>query len=250
MNATTMDMEKLKGGIREAFREALAEKEEENRLSKVEELLGQAEATINGLADVVTQKEGDLASISEDRDSLAALVEELKTKAAELEAQISVSSKETEDLEERASLAEKKLADIEAEKRLTGRMVELDEAKVALSGEKREAQSARICEMSDEAFVSYKEERVELRSDLEAQLKSEAAAVVAAAAGEGAQRQGEENGEGVIPADLDKAYKATAAAAAAATLNIEVVSEDLKSKYREMAENLAKYMDISETLGG
>lgn len=233
MNATTMDMEKLKGGIREAFREALAEKEEENRLSKVEELLGQAEDTINGLADVVTQKEGELASVSEERDSLAALVEELKTKAVELEAQIVESSKKTEELEERASLVEKQLADIEAEKKLTGRMAELVEAKIALSDERREAQSARVREMSDEEFVSYKEERVELRSDLETQLKNEATAKGAA---------GEETGSEVLPADLTKAHKEVAAAAAAATLNIEVVSDDLKSEYRKMAETMVGYM--------
>lgn len=237
---TATDQDKFAGGVREAVREALAEKEEAERLSKVEDLLNTAEATINGLTDTISQKDEELASVADQRDSLKTLVEELQTKATELDEKLAQAEEEKRVIEERASVAEQELASLEANRRLAARVSELEEVKVLKSDEeKRVVQTARIRDLSDEEFASYKEELVELRSDLEEELRKEAAeatdvgddtdGAVAAAGGDVVE---------VAPADLGN--KETASAAAAALLNIEVPSEDITSKFQAFANQMAK----------
>lgn len=233
---TNTDQGKFVEGIRSAIKDVLAEREEASRLDKVEDLLSTAESTINELTDTITKKEEALVVASSDNDSLRAQVEELKLKAEELETKLSDADKKSEELEGRATAAEKELANIEAGRRLESRMTELEEAKVSKSGEKREAQTVRVRDLSDEEFAAYKQELVDIRSDVEAELKA-----VAAEAKKASEKTAVE-GEGVVavpPADLDKALREEAAAAAAATLDIEVVSETMASTYLEMAAAMA-----------
>lgn len=239
MNAT-MDHDKFVGGIREAVREALAEKEEANRLEKVEELLQTAEDTINELTSTINKKDSELAASTEAQEDLKAKLEELQTKHAELEEKLAAAGNTTQELEERASKAEKELADIAADRQLELRMAELEEAKVSSTDdERRKAQADRIRGMSDEEFAAYKQELVELRSRLEAEL-------VKTNTEEASKEEVEdEGGEGVAPADLEKARKEQAAAAAAATLNIEVASEDIKSKYAKLGMAMAERLKNS-----
>jgi chromosome segregation ATPase len=217
-------------GMRAAIKEVLAEREEANQLDKVEELLSRAESTINELSETITAKDEELAAVSTVTEGLKAQIEELKAKAVELEEKLAEADKKAEEREGRAVAAEEKLASIEADKKLTVRMEELAEAKVVKAEDKREAQKERVRAMSDEDFIAYKEELVEMRNEVEAELRA------AAATDEGQTTEGVT----VPPADLDKARREDAAAAAAATLNIEVVSEDVKSMYHEMAAAMAK----------
>jgi len=233
MNAT-MNEDKFKGGIREAVREALAEKEEANRLAKVEELLTDAESTINELTQVVAAKDEELSTASVSSEALKAKVEELETKLADLGNKLDETEKSREDNEKRATAAETELASIAAENRLAGRMAELEAEKIAVSGEARVAQEERVRELSDEEFNAYKTERVELRNQLEAEFKT-AAEAAAAATGNTDTAKGD-----TLPADIEKARKEDAAAAAAATLDVEVASESIKNKYLEMANTMAE----------
>lgn len=231
---TTMDETKFRQGIREAIAEAMAEKEEAKRLENIESLLAAAQNTINDLTEVVTNKDVELASSSEEVTSLKAKVEELKTKTAEFETKLSDADKSADELKERASLAEKELASIEADRALLGRMTELEEAKVVAPDESREAQEERVRAMGTEEFAAYKAERVELRTQLQAELK-EAAAVEAAAAA-----AANEDGDSVE--EITKKEEAAAAQAAAGLLNMELASEDLLSKYRKLGDGLAARM--------
>ena len=231
MNAT-MDVDKFKDGIREALCEALAEKEDAKRLSKLEELVKEAEGTIQNLTEVIGNKEEELASASDSVDELNTAIEELKAKYAELEEKLSAAAEEKKTLEERAAQAESKLASIEAEKRLAGRMRELEEAKVLAAADARQAQEDRVKEMSDEEFTAYKAERVELRNQLEVELK--------AAAEKASQSDSGNKDDEVQPDNKDTASEDDGAAAAAATLNIEVASVSLRNKYKKLGEAMAE----------
>lgn len=232
MNASMND-DKFRDGIREAVREALAEKEEANRIANVEALLHDAKTTINELTQAIADKEVELSSSQEERESLQAKIEELETQLADFTAKLDETEKSREDMEQRATAAEKELASIAADQRLAGRMAELEEAKVIAAGEAREAQEARIKELTDEEFAAYKAERVELRNQLEAEIK-------AASESAAASSEDDDAGNEVPPADIEGARKEEAAAAAAATLNVEVASEGIKNKYLEMANKMAE----------
>lgn len=230
MNAT-MDQDKFKGGIREAVREALAEKEEANRLAAVEDLLRDAEVTINDLNQTINDKNEEVASISEEKESLLAKVDELQEKLTEYVSKLEESDKTLKELEDRAEAAEKEVATIAAEQRLAVRMEQLKEAKVSFTDEASfEGQKNRVRDLSDEEFASYLEERVSLRKQLENEIKEAAATA------------GSTGNEEVPPADITKSRKEEAAQAAAATLDVEVASESISEKYKEMANAMAKRM--------
>lgn len=238
MNAT-VDSALFRDATKEAVREALAQKEEADRSEKTAEVLESAKNRIVELTDAVDAKEAELAASKEEKESLLSKVAELEAKTAELQEKIESFNKEKEQLEDRAFKAEAELAGIAADRRLEQRMNELASAKVAsVSESARAAQSAKVREMDDEAFNSYKEELVSMRAELEAELK--------AAASQEVPDGGSEEVADVPPPDIEKVRKEDAAATAAATLNIEVASEDLRAKYARMAEAMANSIKNSQ----
>ncbi len=236
---TVTDQEKLAGITREAVREAMAEKEEADRLSKMEELLTTATAETGALTEVLATKEEEIVSASGERDSLAAQLEELRIETEKLKDALVAASKDNEKLEERASTAEATLAGIEAEKNLAGRMAELEEAKVIKAEDKRTAQEDKVRGLSEEEFATYKEELVDFRTEWEAE---KAVAEKEAASKE----QADEKAEAVADAEKEKAQKEEASAAAAAALNIEVASESTLKKYLSWGKQLADDMKNSQ----
>lgn len=213
--------DKFKVDIREAVNEIMAAKEDADRVNTIEALLNDSQKTITDLTEVITNKESELAASAEEVTNLKAKVEELETKAQEFQGMLAESQDGAKVLEERASAAEGELASIAADRALAGRMAELEEAKVVLSGDKRTAQEERVRNMSEEEFASYKEERTELRAQLEAELKEAASATDSDAAGDSAD---------------------DVAAAAAVTLNVENASASVQNKYLNFAETLAASM--------
>jgi hypothetical protein len=120
------------------------------------------------------------------------------------------------------------------------RMKQLEEAGVSSGSE---SQVAKIREMSDEEFASYKEERVELRNAVIAELEANKEAPAEEAAEEEVEEEAaaeEEAAEEEVetpPAEVDP-NKAISAA-----LNMESIpSTDLVSKYAEMGKAMAKLM--------
>jgi chromosome segregation ATPase len=222
MSENTND--KFKVDIREAVADVMAAKEDAERISAIENLLEDSQKTITDLSEVVTSKELELSASAEEVTTLKTKVEELEAKAEEFQVILAEAKKGTDALEERASVAEGQLAAITADSALAGRMSELEVAKVALSGDKRVAQEERVRAMSDEEFTSYKEERAELRAQLEEELKEAAAS---------------KEGEGEPTAE-EKA--AAEAAAAAATLNVENASANVQTRYLDFANALAADM--------
>jgi len=217
---------------REALREAMAEKEDAERLVAVEALLTEANAKVSNLAETVVSKEAERAAVAEERESLLVQVEALRAEIEKFKADLDMVSRAKEEFEGRAVQAEGELAQLATVRLLAARMAELETEKVAKAGEKREVQETRVCAMSDEEFASYKDELVEMRSSLEAELK----AAMETAAQEVANSDSE-----VLPADLEAA-QLEGAALAAASLNIEVASTDLKSRFTKMGEAMAKVL--------
>lgn len=215
--------EKFKVDIREAVAEIMAAKEDAARVSTIEALLEDSQKTITELTETVTNKETESAALLEVVTNLKTKVKELEAKADEFRNALLEKKTETETLTERASIAEKELAAIVAKAELAARMVELEEAKVALSGDKRMAQTEKVLVMSEEEFASYKEERIELRAELEAELK-EAAAVAAVNV--------------VIPTTK----REDDAAQAATLLNVERASVTMADKYLDFGKTLAANM--------
>lgn len=214
--------DKFKVDIREAVADIMSAKEDAERVHAVESLLQDSQNAITELTDAVKSKDLELAASSEEVISLRDKIEELELKAAEFQATLAESKQETVEVTERASVAEGKLADIAADASQAARMGELEEAKVALSGEKRPAQEEKVRGMGEEEFASYKEERIEFRAQLEAELKEAASAA--------------EDLKGPIS---DEAVNAEGAIV---TLNVETASETLTEKYRNFGKHLAASM--------
>lgn len=223
--------------VREAVRAVMNEKDQAEKAKRVEALetamqtaTKEAEDTIKELSESLSKKTAEAADVVEERDSFAAKVEELEAKTKELQAKLEESEKSTEELKERASKAENELADISKDRALDIRMKELEEAKVASKGDRLEVQKAKVREMADEEFSAYKEQLVEIRSEVEKAVKEEAAS----------KTEPGDNKVDVLPPDLDKADKAAAA------INAETETETLKDKFAQMGKALAARMESNQ----
>ena len=140
----------------------LSSREEADARREAEEALGVAKETFEVLKASLEAKN---AKITEYEEALANLDTSEPT-AAEVAAneKIVELEKAVEELTERAKVAEAALDTIAREETAASRMAELTEAGVSLDEEAAEAQYAKIREMSDEDFQSYKSELVALKS--------------------------------------------------------------------------------------
>lgn len=227
------DTNKMAEEIRAILKDLLSETEEKARLAKAEQIVQSAESTILELTNAVTSREDEVTSLTGDNEGLTKEVEELKSKIAELEGQLEESSKSFKEIEEEANKVKAELASLAKDRQLEVRTRELEEAKVLRRSDKLEAQKARVRDMDDEEFAAYKAELVEIRAELEKTLKEQAGGNP-----EGDPPEGDPEVVEVAPPDLDKAGKEAAAAA----LNVEVASEDIKSKWDAWGKALAENM--------
>jgi len=225
-----LDKEEFRSEVSKALKDALAGVSAEARLDdKVKTLLESADSTISDLLETVELRDQEISKAADETKTLQETVEELTNKLKELEEVLAARDadlKEVQDKvvasEERATAAETELANIAHDRRLEVRVAELAEAKILKAGEKSEAQKAKVREMSDEEFASYKEELVDLRQAVEAAIKEVA---------------GTENGEEVVEVAPPLINKEDAAVAA---LNAENNEPTGKSKYADLGPALAQ----------
>jgi len=117
-------------------------------------------------------------------------------------------------------------------------MKELDEAKVVMANA-LDAQTAKVREMTDEEFASYKEERVALRKSVEEELAANAANGTETASTGDTDNDDDSS-------DTPEANIPTGEAIAA-SLNMETqASSSMKSKYRDLGKAMADAMSKSE----
>lgn len=154
--------EEFKAAVQAEVERQLSSREEADARHEAEEALREARETFDALKASIEAKDAKLAEyeealanldVSEPTDAEVAANE----KVVELEAAI-------EELTKRAEVAEAALDTIAREETAAGRMAELEEAGVALEDDAAKAQYAKIRNLSDEDFQSYKSELVALKS--------------------------------------------------------------------------------------
>ncbi|MGQ4893449.1 MAG: hypothetical protein ACP6IQ_02350 [Candidatus Njordarchaeia archaeon] len=142
-----------KEDIRKEVEAMLAEKDAQ---AKIQEKIEQLESEKASLSAKVEEVEAAKAEISSELEKVKADLENISKEKEAL-------AKEKEEVDATVAQLQKELDGIKAEQALAQRKNELAEAGILLDGEKGEAQLAKVKEMSDEAFASYKEELIQFK---------------------------------------------------------------------------------------
>jgi len=141
--------------------EQLSSREEAEARQEAEAALAEARETFEALKASIEAKD---AKIREYEEALSNL--DVDPTAAEVAANEKIVELETElaEAKRRAEVAEAALDTLAKEETAATRMDELEEAGVALEDEAAEAQYAKVRDMSDDEFESYRNELVALKS--------------------------------------------------------------------------------------
>jgi len=253
-----MEREELKTQVQSLVADLFDEKEEAEIRRKTEAELERAASTISDLTTSLEEKNTEFSELEEK-------VTANESRIQELESELEAAQKELETANEKLGDTEQALEDMKKDRTAVDRMAEIEDAGVVSSD--REAQTAKVREMSDEDFASYKDELVSIRESVVAELakaeekeeaeeeKEEATEDTDAQAEEEAgeetaeeeseeeaseeeaseeEETASEDDETTTPAEI------TPGQAAMASLNMEYIpSDDLMSKYAKLGEAMA-----------
>ena len=241
----------LKNEIESIVATIFSEKEDADIRKKTEEALQESAEKIQELTICLEERNEEITTLNE---KAAENEEKIQGFGSELEA----AKKETDEANEKLTEAETALEEIKKDRATELRMTELVEAKVVDSD--KVAQLAKVREMSDDEFATYRDERTALRqavidelaaasteeeTDKEAAEKEAAekeaaekeAAEKEAAEKKAAEEKGSEEDEDIPPAHIDPGQ------AVAAALNMEIIpTEDMVSKYAKLGKEMAARM--------
>lgn len=235
-----MDKDTLKQDIEAIVAAIFSDKEQAGQVQKTQEALSESAETI----EILTQSlEAKVTELEEANTSSEAVTAEKDTKISELTTELEAAQLKVTELE--ASLVETKetLENIEKDQVAEARMAELKEEKVAILSD-LETQTAKVKELTDEEFASYKTDRVELRNAVAAELE---AASKAAASQESNEEIVLEEGAASEEDVLTPAAEITPGQSMAAAMNFESKpSEDMLAKYAKMGAALAAGMTKSD----
>lgn len=176
MTDTKVNMEAVREEVHKAIEKFEKEKESAEKQKLAEDMISKAKDTINSLSEELEAKKAELADLEDNRAEFEKKFQELNEEVENLKAELDKAVEATKEQETRAEAAENKLAEITKDRTLDARVAELEEAKVLKTGDKLESQKAKVREMTDEEFASYKEDLVELRSEMEEAVRTEMAA--------------------------------------------------------------------------
>ena len=145
--------------------EIFKKKEEAEMKKETEAALTEAATTINQLTDSLEAKDAEhqaeIESLQETIASLETQVNEMAESKTALEEEKSQFDTEKEELTQRAEAAEEELSNMKKDQLAKERMEDLQTAGVASTD--LNGQTAKVREMSDEDFASYKEELVSIK---------------------------------------------------------------------------------------
>jgi colicin import membrane protein len=192
-----MNNEDLKAQVAQVVEDLFNEKEEANIRKRTEAELQKAASSISDLTTALEEKNTEVAELDEKLSEKSAEVDKLNS---ELEA----AREELEKANEKLAESEKTLEDMMKDRAAEQRMADLEDAGVTRSD--RESQTAKVREMTDEDFASYKDELVSIREAVVAELKkaSEKAEADAKAEEEAAKKAAEEEAKkGKAPMEDD-----------------------------------------------
>ena len=141
----------------------LSSREESQAREEAETALKEAKETFETLRASIETKD---AKITEYEEALAAFDDDSTTTDSEVAAneRIVELEKQLEEWKQAADVAQAALDTLAREETAAGRMAELAESGVSLDDEAAKAQYAKIRDMSDEDFASYKSELVALKN--------------------------------------------------------------------------------------
>lgn len=236
--------DKFKKDVEVLIKAIFSEKEEAAMKQKTEEALQTSASTIDELTTALEEKSADLLVKEETVATLNKTVEELKSglEAAKLE---------TSTVAEKLASVEAELEKMRKDKATEVRMAELETAGIVRKD--KESQSAKVREMSDEEFASYRDELVAIReavlaemeaakkeadeksaADAETKLKEEEAKKAEASAAAAAADSSTQDAGNPPPAHIDPSK------AVAAALNLETFpSDDVTAKYNKLGHAMA-----------
>jgi chromosome segregation ATPase len=237
--------DQLKKDIEAMVAEIFSQKEEADKKVRTEEALQKAAVTIVELTEAVEKKnaqEGEVAS----------KVVELENTITDLNSKLEAAQNEITDSNSKLAESEKNITEMKKDRATELRMKDLVDSGIALAN--KEIQTTKVREMTDEEFVTYKEELVSLRKAVEEELSKTAQAV-----DEQAKKEQEEKEKAAAAAKEEEEKKAREAAeansgvtpppevkkqdAARAALNLEIIKkDDILTKYAEMGKAMATRM--------
>lgn len=247
--------EELKKDVEVLVTEIFSQKEEVEQRAETEKALQKSADTISQLTDALEGKNAE-------GEEVATQITNLESKVEELTSELEAAKKEAEEKAEKLTEAENMIEEMKKDKATELRMAELADAGVALSD--KDAQTAKVRDMEDEEFGSYKEELVSLRSAVEAELAKNVPEEEAASEEETQEEVAEteeeteeevaseeENEEEASDEETDEeASEETPPAeidpdtAVAAAMNMEVMpSDNVLAKYAKLGDAMAKRMN-------
>lgn len=246
--------DKLTQDVQVAVEAIFKQKDEAKLLEDTEKALNDSAEKITELTTSLEAKDEEISTVMVKVDELEKTLADLADKNKELTTNLEQvkTGFETEkaELVKRAETAEKELETIKKDQLAKARFEDLKKDGVSASEAKAvEDQLAKIKEMSDEDFATYKAERVELRKAIVAEMEKAQPAAPAAPVAPAAEAKKEEESSAAEDTKVELEEEAAAAAskdaidpmkAVAALLNLEVLpSDDVKNKYRKMGEAMA-----------
>ena len=159
---TELNTEEFNTAVQAEVERILSSREEAQAREEAEAALTEAKETFEALRASLEAKD---VKIKEYEEALAAS-DDSETTDAEVAAneRIVELEKELEEWKQRAEVAQAALDTLAREETAAGRMSELAESGVSLDEEAAEAQYAKVRDMSDEDFASYKSELVALKT--------------------------------------------------------------------------------------
>ncbi len=157
-----IDTEDFNAAVKAKVEEALSSREDDAARQEAEQALQEAKETFETLKAALEARD---AKITEYEEALANL-ENVDPTSAEVSANERIVELETAlaEADKRANVAEAALDTIAREETAAGRMAELEESGVSLDEEAAQAQYAKVRDMSDEDFQSYRSELVALKA--------------------------------------------------------------------------------------
>lgn len=209
--------------------------ESANMIDKLNNSLEETQSALTQLKETSTEE------IETTKEEASREISEKETKISELTEELEAAQKKVEETTNELASVKETLENLQKDQLAEARMKELVAAKVNITNEV-EAQTAKVREMSDEDFASYKEERIALRKAVEAEL---------AAATEDATDDTDDTETATEDIDTDDtetpATDIPVGQALASAMNMETtVSNDVKTKYRDLGKAMADAMSKSD----
>ena len=266
-------MDKLTQDVKSIVDDIFKQNEETAMRKETEEALNKSAEKINELVTSLEAKDAELDGFTAKIEELEEVVSELSSSNKELEENLdkvkSDFEAEKEELVKKAETAEKELEDMKKDQLAKARYEELKNDGVSATDEKAiEDQVAKIREMEDEEFESYKADRVDLRKSVLASLEAseentedetneaeaaaeenteeeESASEENASEEEGSEEASEEDAEAQLEDEEEAAANSEDSIdpmkAVAALLNVETIpTDDILSKYSAMGAAMAE----------